>query len=205
MQLEILNMGLFKVNNYILFDEETKETILIDAGGDIDMTKNAIEKIGGNLKYLLNTHAHMDHIAGDYDIQKHYKVPVYIHNKDEEQIKYFKNYLQAVGMPDYNPPENVHFFDENETFKIGSKNIKVIHTPGHTQGGVCFLIDDMLFAGDTLFCESIGRTDLLGGDFNQLITSIKQKLFTLPDGIKVYPGHGPSTTIGHEKKHNSYL
>ncbi|MCR4881544.1 MAG: MBL fold metallo-hydrolase [bacterium] len=205
MKLEILNMGLFEVNNYLLFDEDSKDIVLIDAGGDFDLTKRTIENLGGNLKYLLNTHAHMDHIAGDYDIQKHYNVPIYIHKGDEEQIPYFKEYLRAVGMPDYEAPQNITFIDENETFKIGNKTIKTIHTPGHTQGGVAYIVDDMLFSGDSLFYESIGRTDLLGGNHNQLVNSVKTKLLTLPDDIKVYPGHGRQTTIGHEKVHNSFV
>ena len=205
MKLKTLNMGLFKVNNYLLFDEESKDIILIDAGGDFEMTKSAVDELGGNLKYLLNTHAHMDHIAGDFDIQRYYDVPVYIQKDDKEQLPHFKEYLSYVGMPNYELPENINFIEGNETFKIGNKTIRTMYTPGHTQGGVCYLIDDMLFSGDSLFYESIGRTDLLGGNYKQLINSIKTKLLILPDEIKVYPGHGPATTIGHEKVNNQYV
>jgi len=205
MILKQLNMGLFKVNNYILFDEESKEIILIDAGGDFEMTKNAIDNFGGKLKCLLNTHAHMDHIAGNEEIRKHYNIPVYIHKDDEEQLKYFKDYLQAVGMPDYATPTNITFFDNDAEFSLGNKKIKVIHTPGHTRGGVAYLIDDMLFCGDSLFYESIGRTDLFGGNHEELINSVKIKLLTLPENITVYPGHGINTTIQHEKKFNAYI
>ncbi len=205
MKLVTLTMGLFRVNNYLLFDETSKEIVLIDAGGDFEQTKNAIDKLGGNLKYLLNTHAHMDHIAGDYDIQNYYHVPVYIHKNDENLVKELKKYLQFVGMPDYEIPQDVTYIEDGAIFKIGNKEIKTIHTPGHTQGGVGYLIDDMLFSGDTLFEESIGRTDLEGGNFNQLVNSVKTKLLLLNDDIKVYPGHGDSTTIGHEKKYNSYV
>ena len=205
MKLKILNMGLFEVNNYILFDEETRDIVLIDAGGDFEMTKAAINELGGNLKYLLNTHAHMDHIAGDYDIQNYYNIPIYIHKKDEEQLAYFKEYLKYVGMPDYELPKEITFFENEESFKIGNKKIKTIYTPGHTQGGVSYLIDDMLFSGDSLFYECIGRTDLLGGNHGQLVKSVKTKLLTLSDNVTVYPGHGNSTTIEHEKKHNSFV
>ena len=204
MKLEILTMGLFEVNNYLLFDENSKDIVLIDAGGDFEKTKSAIDALDGNLKYILNTHAHFDHIAGDFDIQNFYNIPVYIHKADEEQIPYFKEYLKAVGMPEYELPKNITYIDENSEVKIGNKIIKIIHTPGHTQGGVAYLVDNMLFSGDSLFYESIGRTDLLGGNFDQLVNSVKTKLLTLPDEIKVYPGHGSSTTIGHEKKYNSY-
>lgn len=205
MKLEILNMGLFEVNNYILFDEESKDIVLIDAGGDFEMTKSKIDSLGGNLKYLLNTHAHMDHIAGDCDIQNYYKIPIYIHKNDEEQLPYFKEYLKYVGMPDYELPKNITFFENEENFKIGNKYIKTIHTPGHTKGGVSYLIDDMLFSGDSLFYECIGRTDLLGGNHEELVKSVKTKLLTLPENITVYPGHGNSTTIEHEKRYNSFV
>ncbi len=205
MELEILTMGLFEVNNYILFDKESQDIVMIDAGGDFELTKSKIEELGGNLQYILNTHGHFDHIAGDYDIQNHYNIPVYIHKDDEEQIPYFKEYLRAVGMPDYEAPQNITYFDETKIFKIGSNEIKTIHTPGHTQGGVSFLVKNMLFSGDSLFYESIGRTDLFGGDYKQLVNSVKTKLFSLPDEIIVYPGHGRQTSIGHEKKHNICL
>lgn len=205
MELKILNIGSFKVNNYILFDEESKDIVLIDAGGDLEATKAAIEKLGGNLKYLLNTHGHMDHIAGDYDIQNYYNIPVYLHKDDENLVHEMKQYLQYVGMPDYEEPQNVTFIEDGHIFQIGEHIIKTIHTPGHTRGGVSYLIGDMLFSGDTLFFESIGRTDLPGGSYEELVKSIKTKLFTLPENIIVYPGHGESSTIGHEKNNNQYV
>ena len=205
MQLTKLTMGPIQVNNYILFDEESKDIVLIDAGGDFEQTKTAIDKLGGNLKYLLNTHGHMDHIAGDYDIQNHYNIPIYMHKDDEEQLPHFKEYLKYVGMPDYEEPKNITFIEDNHIFKIGKHVIKTIHTPGHTQGGVGYLIDNMLFSGDTLFFESIGRTDLPGGNQKQLVNSVKTKLFTLPPDTIVYPGHGQRSTILHEKEHNFYI
>ncbi len=205
MKLKTLNMGAFKVNNYILFDEETKETILIDAGGDFEKTQQAIDELGGHLKYLLNTHAHMDHIAGDEEIQRKYNVPIFMHKEDEVLIKAFKESLSMFGMPNYDPPENITFIEDGHIFKLGNKEIKTIHTPGHTKGGVSYLIDDMLFSGDTLFYESIGRTDLYGGNYNQLLDSIKSKLFVLPNNTKIYPGHGISSTIENEKENNPYV
>lgn len=205
MKLETLNMGAFQVNNYILFDEDSKEIVLIDAGGDFEMTKSAIDKYNGVLKYILNTHGHMDHIAGDADLQRHYNVPIFISKEDEFWLNSFKEVLKMVGMPDYDLADNFTFIEEGQVLKIGNKEIKIISTPGHTQGGVVFLIDDMLFSGDTLFFESIGRTDLPGGNHEQLLKTIKEKLYTLPENITVYPGHGQPTTIGHEKKNNFYV
>ncbi len=205
MKLEILNQGSFRVNNYILFDETTKEAVLIDAGGDFEETKATLDKLGANLKYILNTHAHMDHIAGDEELQRNYGVPIYMHQEDGILIQAFKESLRMFGMPEYEPPKDVTFIEDGAIFKIGDKEIKTIHTPGHSKGGVSFLIEDMLFSGDTLFWEGIGRTDLYGGNYNQLVSSIKEKLFILPDETKVYPGHGIPSTIGHEKEANPYI
>jgi len=205
MKVITLNQGAFQVNNYILFDEETKDAVLIDAGGDFIETRKALEELDANLKYILNTHAHMDHIAGDEELQRNFNIPIYMHKDDAVLIKAFKESLRMFGLPDYEPPENVTFIEDGHIFKLGNKEIKTIHTPGHTKGGVSYLVDDMLFSGDTLFLESIGRTDLYGGNYNQLITSIREKLYVLPDETKVYPGHGASTTIAHEKDCNAYV
>ena len=205
MKLKTLNQGLFRVNNYILFDEETKDAVLIDAGGDFKEIKSALDELGANLKYLLNTHSHMDHIAGDEEIQRNFDVPIYMHKDDEVLLKAFKESLKMFGMPDYELPENITFIEDGQTFKLGNKEIKTIHTPGHTKGGVSYLVDDILFSGDTLFYESVGRTDFYGGNYKQLVSSIKDKLFVLPDNTRVYPGHGIETTIGHEKENNSYV
>ncbi len=205
MKLKILNQGAFRVNNYILFDEETKEAVLIDAGGDFEETKATIDELEGNLKYILNTHAHMDHIVGDEEIQRNYNVPIYMHKDDGILIQAFKESLRMFGMPEYEPPKDVTFIEDGAVFKIGNKEIKTIHTPGHSKGGVSYFVEDMLFSGDTLFWEGIGRTDLYGGNYNQLVSSIKEKLFVLPDETKVYPGHGIPSTIGHEKEANPYI
>ena len=205
MKLKILNQGAFRVNNYILFDEESKEAVLIDAGGDFQETKSALDEMDATLKYILNTHGHMDHIAGDEELRKHYNVPIYLHKDDKILLTAFKESLRMFDMPDYEDPQNITFIEDGQIFKIGNKEIKTIHTPGHSKGGVAYLIDDMLFSGDSLFFESIGRTDLYGGDYNQLIKSIKEKLFILPDSTKVYPGHGMSSTIEHEKDCNPYV
>jgi len=205
MKLITLNQGAFRVNNYILFDEITKEAVLIDAGGDFIETRKVMDDLDADFKYILNTHAHMDHIAGDEELQRNYGVPIYMHKDDGILIKAFRESLRMFGMPEYDPPENVTFIEDGHIFKIGDKEIRTIHTPGHTKGGVSYLIDDMLFSGDTLFYESIGRTDLYGGNYNQLISSIKEKLYILPDETKVYPGHGISSTIAHEKECNAYV
>lgn len=207
MLLKLFNTGLLQVNTYLLIDEDTKEAVVIDLGGDFDAIDKAVKESGAELKYVLNTHGHFDHIMGDVEIQKqNLDIPVYMHKNDLPLAKNVEQVVKAWGFAQSFPEVQIDkFIDESSDLKIGNHSIKVIETPGHTQGGVSFLIDNMLFSGDTLFLESIGRTDLDGGDYNTLVSSIKNKLFKLGDDIVVYPGHGPSTTIGHEKKYNDFL
>ena len=202
---EILTMGELEVNNYLIIDEETKEAVLIDAGGDFDLTENKLKKHNATLKYILNTHGHMDHIAGNFDIETKLGVKSYLHKDDEILLKYFKQSLAVMGMADYNPPSDIELFEGEPTFHLNNIEIKTIHIPGHTKGSVGYLIDDKLFVGDTLFKECIGRTDMIGGDFSEIQFSIKEKLYKLPDETIVYTGHGEPTSIGYEKKYNYYV
>lgn len=203
MIIKIFPTGIFGENTYLLADEETKEAIIIDGGSNFDIINDEIEKQNATLKYILNTHAHFDHIIEEKDIQDRTGVPVYVHEDDKFLLENLKVQTAALGIPEVEPPKNVITFNENSDLKIGNKKIKIIHTPGHTQGSCCFLIDDNLFSGDTLFYGSVGRTDLAGGDFKQLQNSIVNKLFKLDERINVYPGHDAKTTIGYEKKYNS--
>ena len=114
-------------------------------------------------------------------------------------------YYPMFGMPEITIPKIDIFIKDGDIIKFGNTDIKVIHTPGHTQGGVCYLVDNMLFSGDTIFREAVGRCDLEGGNFEQIVESIESKIFTLPDDILIYPGHGPSSTVGWEKEHNKFL
>ena len=133
-------------------------------------------------------------------------VPVYVHEQDKYLVENLPKQLARFGFAEnYESPENIGTFTESDTFKLGSHEIKVIHTPGHTPGSCCFLIGSSLFSGDTLFYTSVGRTDFEGGSFAQISNSIKEKLFKLDDSIDVYSGHDAKTTIGYEKKYNCYL
>ena len=199
-------MGLIGTNAYLLIEENSKEAVVIDLGGNFEVIKDEIEKYNANLKYILNTHGHFDHIFGEREAQNIVNVPVYIHENDKILAENLPKQLEKFGFEErINPPQDLKTFTEKDIFKIGDKEIKVIHTPGHTAGSVCFLVENSLFSGDTLFYTSVGRTDFEGGSFAQLSSSIKDKLFKLDDNIDVYPGHDTKTTIGYEKKYNCYF
>ena len=206
MILKTFPLGLIGANSYLLIDEESKEAILIDLGGDFTQIKNELEKNNATLKFILNTHGHFDHIMGERDAQNIVDVPVFVHENDKNLVENLPKQLERFGfVQNTEPPKNIKTFTENDTFKLGDKEIKVIHTPGHTPGSVCFLTDKNLFSGDTLFYTSVGRTDFEGGSFKELSNSIKEKLFKLDDDITVYPGHDTKTSIGYEKKYNCYF
>ncbi|MDD3237885.1 MAG: MBL fold metallo-hydrolase [Candidatus Gastranaerophilales bacterium] len=207
MILKIFNTGVFGVNTYVLIDEKSKEALIIDLGGDFEKINKYIKEQNANLKFILNTHGHFDHIMGDVDVQTDkIKVPVYMHKDDLDHAENISQTVKDLGFADEWKKITIdHFLDENSDIKLGNIPIKIFHTPGHTKGGVSYLIEDKVFVGDTLFNNSIGRTDFAYGDFNTLINSIKTKLMPLDNNITVYPGHGPSTTIGEERLHNPYL
>ena len=188
-------------NNYLLIDEKSKEAVLIDCSFVDNGVKAALDEAGAKLKYILLTHGHFDHIAGIRTTE----AKVVMHEKDMGILNNSNFYLSAFGVPEIVIPKIDIFVNDGDVLKAGDIDIKVIHTPGHTQGGVCYLIENMLFSGDTIFRESVGRCDMEGGDFNQIVESIKTKIFTLPEEIQIYPGHGESTDVAWEKEHNQFI
>lgn len=189
-------------NNYLLIDEQSKEAALVDCSGVNEGVRDALSEFGATLKYILLTHGHFDHVAG---IRPNPDVKVVMHQNDMELLKKVNQYLPMFGMPEMTIPEIDIFINDGDIIKLGENEIKVIHTPGHTQGGVCYLVDDKLFSGDTIFREAVGRCDLEGGDFDQIVESIQNKIFTLPDKTVIYPGHGRMTSVEWEKEHNRFL
>lgn len=204
-------------NNYVIIDETTKDAALIDCSsldiwdkiptGKGDIAESVVGANRGvikdiNLKYILLTHGHFDHIAG---IRPNNELKIFMHQADMEWVKDVNTYMPMVGMPEITIPVINEFIEENDIIKLGNYEIKVIHTPGHTQGGVCYYVDGKLFSGDTIFREAVGRCDLAGGDFAQLAENITNKIFTLPDETEIYPGHGKPTTVGWEKEHNFFM
>ena len=206
MIIKTFPLGLIGTNAYLLIDETAKEAVIIDLGGDYREIFDEIENYNAKLQYILNTPGHFDHILGEKEAQEICNAPVYIHENDKILLENLPKQLERFGfVNNAQPPDNVKTFTEKNIFKIGNNEIKVIHTPGHTPGSVCFLIGKNLFSGDTLFYTSVGRTDFEGGSFAQLSSSITEKLFKLDDDITVYPGHDTKTTIGYEKKYNCYF
>lgn len=200
-------LGPIENNNYLLIDDSSdqKEAILIDCTEKSDAIDEALVQNNANLKYILLTHGHFDHILGINYYRKKYGCKALVHKDDKYFIDNIKEFASRFGVGEVEVQNIDGFVDENDSIKFGNIEVKVIYTPGHTQGGVCYLIGDDIFTGDTLFYESVGRTDLPGGNFNQIKTNIQEKLFTLDDNIKVYPGHGPATTIGHERINNQFI
>jgi hydroxyacylglutathione hydrolase len=198
-------LGALENNNYLLIDDESKEAVLIDCTQENGDIENALLEHNAKLKYLLLTHGHFDHILGVNYFRNKYNCEVLLHEADRILIERMPEFAKAFGLPPAEIQKVDRYINENDTIKFAGTQIKVIHTPGHTQGCVCYLVNDDLFTGDTLFYESVGRTDLPGGSFKQIVSSIKEKLFVLDDNIKVYPGHGPTSTIGHEKANNQFV
>ena len=190
-------------NNYLLIDEESKEAALVDCSLMDENILIELKRHDATLKYVLLTHGHFDHIGGLNDLPD--GVKVLMHKNDMEWISEVNTYLPMIGMPSMEIPKIDEFIEDNQIIKLGNTEIKVIHTPGHTQGGVCYYFEGHLFSGDTIFRESVGRCDLPGGNFNQIVESIEQKIFTLPVDTKIYPGHGRETTVAWEKENNNYM
>jgi glyoxylase-like metal-dependent hydrolase (beta-lactamase superfamily II) len=199
----------FQENTYIVFDE-TKEAVIIDPGCyskvEVKELDTFIESNGLKVVYLLNTHCHIDHVLGNYHVKEKYKVPFLIHQKDLPVLQAVKSYCSNYGFPLYTEALPDRFLEEGNEVSFGNTKLNVLFLPGHASGHVGFYNQQakVILSGDVLFNSSIGRTDLPGGDLNTLINSIQQKLFALPDGVTVYAGHGPTTTIGKEKVSNPY-
>lgn len=188
-------------NNYLLIDEKSKEAALVDCSAIEPGINDELTKAGAKLKYILLTHGHFDHVAGIRQTD----AKVVMHREDITILNQANLYLSVFGIPEITIPDIDIFVNDGDVLKLGDIDIKVIHTPGHTQGGVCYLVNNMLFSGDTIFRESVGRCDLEGGDFVQIVDSIKSKIFTLPDNTVIYPGHGISTNVSWEKEHNQFM
>jgi hydroxyacylglutathione hydrolase len=200
----------FEENSYVVSDE-TGECIIIDPGcyekWEQDELKNYIRSNNLTVKQLINTHCHIDHVLGNYFVEKEFNAKVWIHKVEEPYLKAVKTYAPNYGMQMYQEGSVGGFLDEDGEVSFGNSSLKILFLPGHSPGHLAFynLKQKICIAGDVLFRQSIGRTDLPGGNFNTLISSITTKLFKLPDDIVVYPGHGESTTIGFEKKYNPFL
>lgn len=210
MILETFAAGPLGCNCTILVDETTKEAIVVDPGGDLPRIEARLQKHGAKVKAILHTHTHIDHVGATAELQRAHSAAARIHEGD--QFLYSILPVQAAMLGMGTPPESAEldtWLKDGEVLKIGALDLHVLHTPGHTPGSCCFEVhagdDAVVLAGDTLFQQSVGRTDLWGGDHDALVKSIRGKLFGLPDPTRVICGHGPDTSIGVEKRSNPFV
>lgn len=205
MKIITIPAGIYAANCYIAYSEDTKKGIVIDPGGDVDDIMAKIEEFNLNIKYIVLTHGHGDHIGGILELKSLIDVPVAIHKEDEYMLK-----DGSINLSSQMPMGTVELeadilLEDGDEISFGDLNAKVIHTPGHTPGGISLKIGNSIFTGDTLFAGSIGRTDFAGGSYEEIISSIKNKIIIYPEETIVYPGHGPATNIKLEKENNPFL
>lgn len=207
MIFENIVVGPLAVNSFILACKSSRQGIVVDAGGDGAKIIAAVERLGVEIGLILSTHGHFDHIGANRELVQHFGARYMIHGADVPMLERAADVARAYGMRGENSPQPDELLVDGQEISFGSHCLKILHTPGHTQGGCCFYLEEekLILTGDTLFADSIGRTDLPGGSHEQLLESITAKLFTLPDDVTAWPGHGPETTIGHEKRHNPYF
>ena len=207
MILRPLTVGLLEVNCYILGDEETKEAVVIDPGGDEQEILDSLQYHNLTLKLIIDTHGHFDHVDANQPLKEATGAQIAIHAADAQMLS--KPSMEALFFTGnrLRTSEADILLQEGDVLTFGSYRLKVLHTPGHTPGGISLVLEDhpLVYVGDTLFAGSIGRTDFPGGDFNTLINGVRQKIFPLGDHFTVYPGHGPVTTIGQERKYNPFF
>jgi hydroxyacylglutathione hydrolase len=203
--LETLVVGPLQTNCYILGDEKSKDAVVVDPGGDFEEIEQELRNLSLKVRYIVLTHGHFDHTDALAKLKKATGAEVLIHAADA-------NMLSSSGrvQPFFLETETEacpadRTLTEGEKIRFGQYELEVLHTPGHTPGGISLVVDKMIFVGDTLFCGSVGRTDLPGGSYEQLMHSIRSKLLSRPDEYLVYPGHGPSSTIGEERESNPFL
>ena len=207
-QIEIKSMtlGMVATNCYLIINKENKEALLVDPADNALRISNVIEENGCTLKAILLTHGHFDHIMALNDLKKRYNVPVYAHEEEEDVLKQSSLNLSGSIGQIYTTQSDVYVKD-GEHLKLAGLDVIVLSTPGHTKGGVCYYFPEekVLMSGDTLFHCSIGRTDFPTGSMSQLVRSVKEQLFVLPDDVQVYPGHDSVTSIGYEKQYNPFF
>jgi len=200
-----MELGPYQANCYLVYDDETKDALIIDPGAQGHEIMREVEKLGLKIKYIVNTHGHSDHIGANDYVKEATGAPLLIHENDAPMLTSPAKNLSVYFGEKINKPAADQLLRDGDTIEVGSLKFTVLHTPGHTTGGICIYGQDACFSGDTLFAMSIGRSDFPGGSHETLINSIRTKLMSLDDKIIVFPGHGPYTTIGEERAGNPFL
>ncbi|MFH1245046.1 MAG: MBL fold metallo-hydrolase [Candidatus Omnitrophota bacterium] len=201
MLIETIIVGPLQVNCYILACPQTGRAVVIDPGADPEKITRRIKKKNFKVEYIINTHGHIDHIGANAVLG----VPVYIHRLDADfLLKPELNLSGMLGAP-LNFPAASLLLEDKQKLRLGNIELEVIHTPGHTPGGICLKTSGICFTGDTLFAQSIGRTDLPYASYETILNSIRGRLMSLDDNVVIYPGHGSSSTIGEERENNPFI
>ena len=199
-------VGPLACNCYIVGDPATKQAIVIDPGGDINRVTDALQQHGLTVTAIVATHAHFDHLMAAETLRGLTGAPFYMHEADKPLLDWYQESGRMFLGLDLGPPPAIDTAAaEGDVLRAGSAELQVIHTPGHSPGSITLASSDAIFSGDTLFAGSIGRSDLPGGDTHTLLGVIKEKLFAFDDGVDVYPGHGPATTVGAERRSNPFV
>jgi len=207
MIFKITVVGPLAVNCFILGDAAAGEGAIIDPGDDAEKVLATVKRLGLSIRYVINTHGHFDHVGGNRQVLAATGAQLLIHRDDSAFLSRAADVATMYGLTTENSPPPDRFLEEGKAIRFGRYEMQVLHTPGHTPGGCCLYLEEQgkVITGDTLFAEGVGRTDFPGSSHDALMHGIRTKLMTLPDSTVAYPGHGPSTTIGHEKRYNPYI
>ncbi len=205
MNVRCLPVGPLQVNCYLASCDETGEAVVIDPGDEPSLIADAVRRERLTLKQILLTHCHADHVGGVSGLVQFFPVPVKMHEDDRSMLDSAVEHGRLFGLEIEKPPPPDEYLSEGDAVEFGRLSLSVLHTPGHSPGGICFLGGSEIFVGDTLFAGSIGRFDLPGGSYELLVKNIVGKILTLSEDTVIYPGHGPSTTVGIEKRTNPFF
>ncbi|MGM9998269.1 MAG: MBL fold metallo-hydrolase [Candidatus Bruticola sp.] len=197
-------VGGFATNCYLVYDDNNTG-VIIDPGDNATELEQIIKNHHLNIEAILLTHGHCDHLIGAAQLERDMQLPLYIHSKDTDSLNRCQSDAVMLGLECKEVPQISGTLEDGQIFKVGSLEFKIIHTPGHTPGGIVLLCGRHAFCGDTIFHTSIGRTDFFGGSHSQLINSIKNKIYTLPEDTILYPGHGSQSSVGYEKRNNPFV
>jgi glyoxylase-like metal-dependent hydrolase (beta-lactamase superfamily II) len=205
LKVESFQIGPLENNAFLVIDPESREAALVDPGMGSEILSGVIAERGLRVTAILNTHAHFDHTYNNQHFRQTLGCPLLLHESDLQLLRDMSRHAALFGFPPRSSPDPDAFLTPGQEVRVGGGALRVLHTPGHTQGGVSFAAPGLVITGDTLFAQSIGRTDLPGGNYDQLVESIRTALYALPESTEVYPGHGPATLIGYEKRHNPFV